>query len=320
MELGLNWVDLVIIAILILFALESVGRPLIIEVLDFVSFLLAFFLSFRYYNIPANFLEAQFKTPHGLSLVLGFMVAWFLSELFFYIIAKLLLPKIPKLKYFKSGLLSIIPATLRSLIFISLALVMLATFPIQPAIKKAILDSKIGSQILKNAYALEQPVKNVFGGVTSDSLAFLTIKPKTDERVDLGFQTTEFSIDEQAEKEMLEELNKERVKVGLMALEFDSELREVGRVHSADMFKRGYFSHYSPEDKSVADRASEAEIDFLVIGENLAYAPNVELAHKGLMNSEGHRANILSKDYGKVGIGVMDAGVYGKMFTQVFSN
>jgi uncharacterized protein YkwD len=58
----------------------------------------------------------------------------------------------------------------------------------------------------------------------------------------------------------------------------------------------------------------------LVIGENLAYAPNLELAHTGLMNSEGHRANILSPDFNKVGIGIEDGGVYGLMVTQVFSN
>ena len=83
MNLGLNWVDLVIISALILFALSALGRSLILELLDLASFLLAFFLSFRYYNIPAKFFDTQFKIPHGLSLVLGFMIAWFLSEITF---------------------------------------------------------------------------------------------------------------------------------------------------------------------------------------------------------------------------------------------
>lgn len=315
-----NWVDLVIILVLILFALESLGRPLILEVLDFISFLLAFFLSFSYFNYPAKFFESQFKTPHGLSLVLGYMLIWFLSEIVFYIIVRIIWPKLSIFKVFGASILSIIPATLRGLIFIALFLVMIATFPIQPAIKKAVLDSKIGSQILKRAYALEQPVKAVFGGITNDSLTFLTIKPKTNERMDLGFQTNEFSIDEESEKKMIELVNKERGSRGLKALVFDENLRSVARAQSADMFKRGYFSHYSPEGLSVADRASQVGVDFLVIGENLAYAPDVESAHKGLMNSKGHRENILSTDFGKVGIGVMDGGVYEEMFTQVFSN
>lgn len=320
MSLGLNWVDLIIIGALIFFAFEAIGRPLILEILDFASFLIAFFISFRYYNFAAKFFEGNFQIPHGLSLVLGFMTMWFLAELIFYFLVRILIPKVPHIKHDLANSLSVIPALLRGLIFISLTLVLLATFPIQPTIKKAVLDSQVGSRILKNAYRLEEPVKAVFGGVTNDTLTFLTIKPRTDQRIDLGFETQEYSVDEESEREMLALVNKERTSRGLGALEFDGKLRNVGRTHSEDMFKRGYFSHYSPEGDTVADRAEKAGVDFLVIGENLAYAPNVELAHKGLMNSEGHRANILSKDYGKIGIGVIDGGVYGKMFTQVFSN
>ncbi len=55
-------------------------------------------------------------------------------------------------------------------------------------------------------------------------------------------------------------------------------------------------------------------------GENLALAPSTELAMQGLMNSPGHRKNILSPNFTKVGIGVMDGGIYGKMFTQEFTD
>ncbi|MBI2019918.1 CvpA family protein [Candidatus Daviesbacteria bacterium] len=314
-----NWVDLVIIGALMFFAIEAIGRPILLELMDFGSFLIAFFLSFRYYNLPAKFFENNFQIPHGLSLVIGFMVMWFLAETIFYLLVRILIPKVPKVKSSINSL-SIIPAILRGLIFISLALVLLATFPIQPAIKKAVQDSQIGSRILKNAYRLEQPVKQVFGGVANDSLSFLTIRPRTNERINLGFQNVQSEVDETTERAMIDLVNQERTSRGLRALTFDANLREVARAHSEDMFKRGYFSHYSPEGETVADRASKVGIDFLVIGENLAYAPNLELAHRGLMNSEGHRANILSADYGKIGIGVMDGGVYGKMYTQVFSN
>lgn len=320
MVLGLNWVDLVIIGALLLFALEALGRLLILELVDLASFLLAGLLSFSLYNLPAKFFEMQFRIPHGLTLVLGFMTVWSLSEAFFYLLVRLFLPTILRIKIPGSRKLSIIPACLRGLIFIAVILVMIATFPIQPVIKKAVLNSRIGSQILKNAYSLEQPVKSVFGGVANDSLTFLTIKPKTQERVNLGFQTDQVSIDSQSETIMIDLVNKERLSVGLKALVFDEKLLVVARAHSEDMLRRGYFSHYSPEGKTVADRALSAGVDFLVIGENLAYAPDVESAHKGLMNSEGHRANILSLDYHKIAVGVMDGGIYGKMLVQVFSN
>lgn len=320
MNPGMNWVDLVIIVALLVFVLDALGRPLILELLDFLSFLLALFVSFRYYNLPARFIENQFQVAHGLSLVLGFFLMWFTTEAIFFALVRLILPKIPLWKIPFSRTLSILPAFLRGLIFISLTLVLLATFPVQPSIKRAVQNSKIGSVILKNAYRLEAPVKQVFGGVANDTLTFLTIKPKGNERVNLGFQTSDFKIDPLSEQAMVDLVNKERIGQGLKALTFDERLRSIGRSHSEDMLKRGYFSHYSPEGENVAGRATRAGVDFLVIGENLAYAPGVELAHQGLINSEGHRANILSEDYGKVGIGVIDGGIYGKMFTQVFTN
>ena len=312
--------DLVIIATLLVFVFGALGRPLILELLDLISFLLAFFLSFRYYNIFAKIFEAQFQAPHGLALVLGFIAAWFLSETIFYLLIRLILPKLPIIKIPGSKILSMVPAVFRALIFIAIALVMVATFPIQPSIKKAVLSSKIGSVMLAYSYQLEQPIKQVFGGIANDSLTFLTIKPKGNESVNLGFQTGDIKIDSLSEQAMVDLVNQERVKRGLNKLTFDERLRSVGRAHSEDMFSRGYFSHFSPEGKNVADRATQAGVDFLVIGENLAYAPSLELAHRGLMNSEGHRDNILSTDYGKIGIGIIDGGIYGKMFTQVFSN
>lgn len=315
-----NWVDFAVAAFLVIFVLGAFGRPFVLEFLDLLSFLLASFFSFTFYNLPAKLFEAQFRAPHGLSLVLGFMVIWFISETLFYLIVRLLIPKEAILKFKSFDFLSVSPAFLRGLIFIAFILVMIATFPIQPVIKKGVLDSQIGSQILKNAYKLEQPLKHVFGGITNDSLTFLTIKPETSEKVILGFQTTNVSVDTQAENTMLNLVNQERASRGIRILTLDPNLRDIARSHAKDMFERGYFSHYSSEGKTVADRAESSGVDFLVIGENLAYAPDVDLAHKGLMNSEGHRANILSTDFSKVGIGVINGGIYGEMFVQVFTN
>ncbi len=70
----------------------------------------------------------------------------------------------------------------------------------------------------------------------------------------------------------------------------------------------------------MGDRLNEAAISYSVAGENLALAPTVQTAHNGLMNSEGHRKNILDPEFKKLGVGVIDNGVYGKMFVQVFTD
>ena len=84
--------------------------------------------------------------------------------------------------------------------------------------------------------------------------------------------------------------------------------------------KRNYFSHYTPEGKSPFDRMDEAGIKYKAAGENLAYAPSVEVAHQGLIDSPGHRANILRPEFGHLGVGVIDGGINGKMFCQEFTD
>lgn len=318
----MNWVDLVIIALLIFFIYESIGRNFLGEVLDSLSFIIAFFASLRFYNEFAQFFLTAFQIPNSLAKIFGFLSVWFLVETVFFGIIHFVLFRYLGTIHLPKWLnkLSVIPAIFRGLVFVSIILVLLGTFPIQPMIKKDILDSQIGSAILNETHRLEGPLKNVFGGITEDTFTFLTIKPRSDETVNLGFKTSEFSPDSAMEDQLIVLVNKERTSRNLQPLEKIDTLTRIGRNHSADMFTRGYFAHNSPEGESVANRANKAGYLYLVIGENLAYAPTVQLAHKGLMDSKGHRENILSPEFNKIGIGIMDGGVYGLMVTQVFSN
>lgn len=318
----MNWVDLVIIVLLVFFVYESIGRNLLGEILDCASFLIAFIASLRFYNEFSIFFISNFHVPNSLAKIFGFLSVWFLVETVFFAITHFIVFRLISIVRFPKwvNLFSFIPALLRGLVFVSIILVLLGTFPVQPRIKKDIHESKIGLNILSQTYRLEGPLKGVFGGITEDTFTFLTIKPKSNETVDLGFKTKEFSPNPGFENQLANLVNKEREAGNLKSLVFDPELTKIARQHSADMFKRGYFAHNSPEGKNVSDRAIEESYSFLVIGENLAYAPAVELAHKGLMNSEGHRRNILSPDFNRIGIGIMDGGVYGLMVTQVFSD
>ena len=75
------------------------------------------------------------------------------------------------------------------------------------------------------------------------------------------------------------------------------------------------------DDPEVARRARDlvARIGRRLANEQ-ALAPTVVIAHEGLMNSPGHRANILNPRFRRVGIGVADGGMHGKMFTQNFAD
>lgn len=120
------------------------------------------------------------------------------------------------------------------------------------------------------------------------------------------------------EKQMLDLVNKERTSRGLAALKVNATLTEVARAHSRDMINRSYFSHNNPDGKTPFDRMKAAGVTYRTAGENIAGAPSTQTAHTNLMNSSGHRANILNSNFTEVGIGIIDGGRYGKMFTQNF--
>ncbi len=72
-----------------------------------------------------------------------------------------------------------------------------------------------------------------------------------------------------------------------------------------DMLARGYFSHNTPDGHTPWDFITTSGYNYITAGENLAVnftqAENVEAAW---MNSPGHRANILNKNYQNIGIGI----------------
>jgi uncharacterized YkwD family protein len=120
------------------------------------------------------------------------------------------------------------------------------------------------------------------------------------------------------EQKMVNLVNKERAAAGLPALKVDMRLVKTARMKSQDMIDNKYFSHNSPTYGSPFDLMKSQGITYRTAGENLAGHQSVESAHQGLMNSPGHRANILSEKYTHIGIGIIDGGPYGKMFTQHF--
>ncbi|HYF96340.1 MAG TPA: CAP domain-containing protein, partial [Symbiobacteriaceae bacterium] len=95
------------------------------------------------------------------------------------------------------------------------------------------------------------------------------------------------------EQQMLNLVNSERAKAGLPALKADLEMTKVARLKSQDMIDRNYFSHQSPTYGSPFDMLTRFGVSYRTAGENIAGNGSVSGAHTSLMNSSGHRANIL---------------------------
>lgn len=321
-DLNLNWVDLVIILVFLFYAFEGMAVGLVRGILDFGSFILSFALALKFYTTVGVILVKNFSLPHGIANAIGFFIAAFLFELIFGLITAELARKVPK-QLLKSPLnlsLGFVPGLLTALVLVAFFITIILTLPLSPVLKDAVLKSQIGGYLTSQTQRFEKNINQVFGQGISETINFLTIRPQGRETVDLNFRAQTLTPDPASEQRMFEMVNQERGKVGLARLTFDNRLHDVARLHAEDMLKRGYFSHYTPEGLSPFDRLTQADISFNVAGENLALAPSTELAHRGLMESEGHRKNILSGDFGRVGIGIIDGGIYGKMFVQEFTD
>jgi uncharacterized YkwD family protein len=120
------------------------------------------------------------------------------------------------------------------------------------------------------------------------------------------------------EQQMVDLVNQERTSRGLQPLQVDARLVKIARMKSTDMINNNYFAHNSPVYGSPFDMMKAQGITYRAAGENLAGNSSVVNAHNALMNSSGHRANILNSAYTRIGIGIVKGGPYGYMFTQEF--
>lgn len=118
------------------------------------------------------------------------------------------------------------------------------------------------------------------------------------------------------EAEVVRLVNIERSKNGLSPLTHDWELSRVARYKSQDMKNKNYFSHQSPTYGSPFDMMRSFGISYRSAGENIAKGQTTpQKVVNAWMNSQGHRANILNKNYTHIGVGYVQSGNY---WTQMF--
>ncbi|MGF0173966.1 CAP domain-containing protein [Streptomyces sp. Marseille-Q5077] len=119
--------------------------------------------------------------------------------------------------------------------------------------------------------------------------------------------------------EVVDLTNRERARAGLRPLAVDPALGTAAQAYSADMAARAFYSHTSPEGSQPWDRAAAAGSRMRSIGENIACGQRSSgEVVEGWMNSPGHRANILKRDFTHIGIGFAGGGPAGTYWTQLF--
>lgn len=123
------------------------------------------------------------------------------------------------------------------------------------------------------------------------------------------------------EQKVVQLVNVERQKAGLQALTLDTEISNVARAKSKDMADNNYFAHQSPTYGSAGDMLTKFGIRWSAWGENLASGQKTpEAVVTAWMNSAGHRANIMSPNFSRIGVGYVTNSGGIPYWTQVFAD
>ena len=105
-------------------------------------------------------------------------------------------------------------------------------------------------------------------------------------------------------------LNAERSAKGLPPLHLDSKLNTASKLMAGLMVKKRFFSHDTPDGRSVVDRVKPTGYirGNWSLGENIAWGSGALATPRaivnGWMHSKGHRENILRAKFKDIGIGV----------------
>lgn len=220
-------------------------------------------------------------------------------------------------------LLGAVPGGLFALLAVSVVLAPVSMTLALPGLGAAIRDARLAPHLLRaDAAMLERFNLRERLGTATAALGGPVVAPATESGRALPFTVpaSDLAPDPAGEAQLFALVNGERERVGLRPLVWDPALMAIARQHATEMFELGYFAHDSPITGSPFDRMAKAGIRFRAAGENLAFAPSVDVAHRSLMNSPGHRANILSPDFGRGGFGIIRSREFGLMIVQEFRN
>ncbi len=320
--MAVNYIDILLVLLVGLSVYQGWHRGFLLGLLDLVRWIGSLILGLRFYQTVAHWLGPALGWSDAWARPIAFLLTATLAGVLIHVMGYMLLRRLPEKVHRRrvNRVLGLAPGYVSGLILDAISASVLLSLPLSESVRETSRESGLVNRLAAATERLESELSPIFDQAIAQTLNKLTIRPESDERVELPFKVANTRPRPELEAEMLELVNRERAAVGLKPLAPDPELLEVARAHSADMFARGYFAHVTPEGRNPFDRIREAGYAFRTAGENLALAPTLSVAHTGLMNSPGHRANILRPEFGRVGIGIMDGGMRGLMVTQNFRN
>jgi uncharacterized protein YkwD len=318
----MNYIDIILVLVGLSAVLTCIKQGFIVSTLELLSWIGSLILAFLINKSLSHGIEKLIPAIGVWSSPICFIVSTFIFKLFLDQIASWVIYNLPEGFHRNriNRLLGIVPGITNGLLWAGFLGAFLLLLPFPNRITNDVQESRLANKLVAEVGWLGQKFSAVFSEALNHSGAEMSVTVGAEEPIKLPYTVKHPKVRLDLESEMLVFVNRERVKRGLQAVKPDPEMTAVARLHSVDMFNRGYFSHITPEGANPFDRMASRHVNFVIAGENLALAQSLGIAHAGLMKSPGHRANILNPAFGRLGIGVLDGGVYGLMITQNFRN
>ncbi len=301
-------------------------RGFVKEILDLVGLVLGVAVAFRLSGPFGDFFADRLDvTPEWARLGSGialFIVVGLGMAMVAHWLGKLM--RLPGLNL-SNRLLGAAFATGWALVILLLFVSLLRALPMPSAVDETLDDSTIISALTGPDSVTQRAFQSVAGDSVLDTI--LALEPLIGDRRLILDETDSVEIEPAKESELtvrpgegdtvFELLNDARISEGVRPLAWSDGLSDVALAHAQDMYLNGFFSHQSPTTGDVSDRVRAADIRLYAVGENLALAATSRAVHDALMESPGHRANIVRTTFDRVGIAAVD-GPLGLMVVQVF--
>ena len=320
--LGLDPVDVAAFALIVVAAAYGYRTGFVATTYSLASWILAVTAGLAFEGPAGALVERIVAVPLPLAATIGFVVTIVIAEALLsvagYVAVRPIVSLVRRSSFDAADrILGTVPAGVRSLLIVAVAILAIEALPIASDVKAAVETSRIGRTVNAQLANLQPELEAFTGRLGGSPLLVTRVGEDQTEQLDLP-DGIDVAADPVAERQLFDLVNDERTQRGLGGLEWDERLVPVARAHSAEMFQLKYFSHDSPVVGSPFDRIRAAGVLYSRAGENLAFAQSVAVAHRALMDSPGHRENILRPEFTRIGIGVINAGAYGRMVTQLF--
>jgi uncharacterized protein YkwD/uncharacterized membrane protein required for colicin V production len=321
---SLTVIDWALVVIILLSAIEGYRLGFVEIFSSFLALLASVYLSFKYHLILGQLISTYTGLNINWTILISYILIAILVQIAITVLSIYILRKfLSFLLYLKlNHILGIFIAIAYTLLFIILFVNVVLMMPLTGVYKQQMITSVIFKYIADISLKFGSNIKIPLEAAIHDTQQFITLKPGSLEKIVITAKIQNWDLypDQTSESEMLNLVNAERIKNGLFELKKAQDLQDIARIKCNDMFDRRYFSHFDPDGHDVSYELKNVNIKFNIVADNIAYAYNLQTVHNGFMANIDNKSNILNPKFSKVGIGIIDAGIYGKIFTQIFTD